>query len=292
MSNRSWYYAAQGAQQGPIPEAELRNLVSRGVVTGETLLWTEGMAGWEKAGRIPGLMSYLGGQAPGQPPAPSNDMSGPISLAPLSAKFGTWPLFGRALLMAIGESLVVPTPWVAVYFYRYVAENIRVPGRPNISFIGQPMEIWYVFMGMGALIYINMINSGIVHFAILIAQGLLGWMIMRWAVSRLASNGQPLPIRFEGSPLVYFGWYLFTIVSAISIIGWAWVLTAWMRWICRNIAGTRREVVFNGSGLHVLWRTIVFVIGCAFIIPIPWMLRWYSQWFVSQFALVQRTQAA
>jgi hypothetical protein len=65
-----------------------------------------------------------------------------------------------------------------------------------------------------------------------------------------------------------------------------------MRGVCRNIAGTRREVVFTGSGLEVLWRTIVFVIGCAFIIPIPWALRWYSQWFVSQFALVQRTQAA
>ena len=113
-------------------------------------------------------------------------------------------------------------------------------------------------------------------------------MIVRWAVSRLASNSQPLPIRFEGSPLIYFGWYLFTIVSAISIIGWAWVLTAWMRWICRNIAGTRREIVFNGSGLDVLWRTIVFGIGCVFIIPIPWVFRWYSQWFVSQFALVQR----
>ena len=289
MSNRSWYYAAQGAQQGPIPEAELRNLVSGGVVTGETLVWTEGMAGWEKAGQIPGLMSHLGGQAPGRPPAPSNDMSGPIGMAPLSAKFGVWPLFGRALLMGIGELLVVPTPWVAVYFYRYVAENIRVPGRPNISFIGQPMEIWYVFMGMGALIYVNRIDSGIVHLAILIAQGWLGWMIVRWAVSRLASNGQPLPIRFEGSPLIYFGWYLFTIVSAISIIGWAWVLTAWMRWICRNIAGTRRQVVFTASGLEVLWRSVVFGIGCVFIIPIPWVLRWYSQWFVSQFALVQRT---
>jgi GYF domain 2 len=293
MSNRSWYYAAQGAQQGPILEAELRDLVAGGVVTGETLVWTEGMAGWEKAGRIPGLMSHLGSQEPGRPPAPSNDMRGGASgIAPLSAKFGIWPLFGRALLMGIGEILVVPTPWVAVYFYRYVAENIRVPGRPNTSFIGQPMDIWYVFMGMGALIYVNRIDSSIVHFAILIAQGLLGWMIVRWAVSRLASNGQPLPIRFEGSPLIYFGWYLFTIVSAVSIIGWAWVLTAWMRWICRNIAGTRREVVFTGSGLEVLWRTIVFVIGCAFIIPIPWALRWYSQWFVSQFALVQRTQAA
>ncbi len=38
----------------------------------------------------------------------------------------------------------------------------------------------------------------------------------------------------------------------------------------------------------MLWRTLVFVIACAFIIPIPWMMRWYAQWFVSQFELVER----
>ena len=63
---------------------------------------------------------------------------------------------------------------------------------------------------------------------------------------------------------------------------------AWVRWICRNISGTRREVIFNGSGLEILWRTIVLGIGCAFLIPIPWVLRWYNRWFVSQFELVER----
>ncbi|MDU6141560.1 GYF domain-containing protein, partial [Bradyrhizobium sp.] len=29
MSNRSWYYAAQGQQQGPISEDELRDLIAR-----------------------------------------------------------------------------------------------------------------------------------------------------------------------------------------------------------------------------------------------------------------------
>ena len=51
---------------------------------------------------------------------------------------------------------------------------------------------------------------------------------------------------------------------------------------------TRREVTFNASGLEVLWRTIVFSIGFAFLIPIPWVLRWYANWFISQFALTER----
>jgi hypothetical protein len=78
------------------------------------------------------------------------------------------------------------------------------------------------------------------------------------------------------------------VISIFTIIGWAWVITAWMRWIFRNIEGTRREVVFNGSGLQVLWRTIVGSLLMALIIPIPWLARWYTKWYVSQTALVER----
>jgi hypothetical protein len=62
-----------------------------------------------------------------------------------------------------------------------------------------------------------------------------------------------------------------------------------MRWICRNVSGTRREISFNATGLQLLWRTLVFAIGFVFLIPIPWMLRWYTSWYVSQFALFERT---
>jgi hypothetical protein len=57
--------------------------------------------------------------------------------------------------------------------------------------------------------------------------------------------------------------------------------------MCRNVAGTHRAVVFNGSGLSVLWRTIVFSLACIVIIPIPWMIRWLADWYISQFELVQ-----
>ncbi|MGJ5177898.1 DUF4339 domain-containing protein [Bradyrhizobium oligotrophicum] len=286
MSNRSWYYAAQGQQQGPISEDELRDLVARGVVTAETLLWSDGMAGWEKAGGIPGLLSDVPGTSPSVPPA--FDAGGPAPSGALSVKLDTWPYLGWTLLYVVGQFLIVITPWTAVYLYRYVIERVRVPGRPNLSFIGQPLDVWYVFVGMGVLTYVGMSDQPIIKLAAVVAQAFLGWMIMRWVLSRIASNGEPLPIRFEGSPVVYFGWYLLLIVSVVTIIGWAWVTTAWMRWICRNIQGTRREVVFNGTGLQVLWRTLLFVLGCSVIIPIPWLLRWYSAWYVSQFALVPR----
>ena len=69
-------------------------------------------------------------------------------------------------------------------------------------------------------------------------------MVIRWIASNLSSNGQKLPIAFEGSALGYVGWQVLMYISIITIVGWAWVITAWMRWICRNMSGTRREVIF------------------------------------------------
>ena len=63
MPSRSWFYAANGQQQGPFPEERLRDLIVRGTVRVDTLVWSEGMAGWQSAGEIPGLMSM--------PPAPA-----------------------------------------------------------------------------------------------------------------------------------------------------------------------------------------------------------------------------
>ena len=39
---------------------------------------------------------------------------------------------------------------------------------------------------------------------------------------------------------------------------------------------------FIGTGWGILWRTFAFCLGSIFLIPIPWLLRWYSAWFVSQ----------
>ena len=72
MSNRSWFYAANGQQQGPFPEAQLRDLITRGTVRADTLVWSEGMPGWQRAGEIPGLIPAGSAppsiQQPGGPP--------------------------------------------------------------------------------------------------------------------------------------------------------------------------------------------------------------------------------
>jgi hypothetical protein len=289
MSNRSWFFASQGQQQGPYQEAQLRQFIAAGTVTAETLVWSEGMAGWQKAAEIPGLFSG------GSGPPPMSQMGGPLVSAggysggPLSIDVGVWSLLGRSLVYIIGLLLVIPAPWVATWFYRWMVSRLQVPARPNLGFTGQVGDIWYVFVALGLCSYAGLSGYSYVQLILLPVQAFLFWMVIRWIAANLSSNGERLPIEFKGSPWGYIGWYLLMTISVITIIGWAWVITAWMRWICRNIGGTHRDVLFNASGWGMLWRTFLFALGCSFVIPIPWLLRWYTRWYVSQFALVERT---
>ena len=289
MSNRTWFYASSGQQQGPYPEAQLRDLITRGMVGADTLVWTEGMSGWQRAGDIPGLVP--GGSAPPSVPHPGGPppvAAGGYAGGALSIDVGIWELLGRSLVFIIGMVLVIPAPWVATWFYRWVVSRLYVPGRPNLAFTGQPLDIWYVFIAMGILTYVGAADLYYLQYLSIPIQAVLSWMVIRWIASNLSSNGQPLPIAFNGSALGYVGWQVLLYVSFITIVGWAWVATAWMRWICRNTEGTQREVIFTATGLEVLWRTIVFVIASIFIIPIPWVLAWFGRWYASQFALAER----
>ena len=288
MPNRSWFYASDGQQKGPYPEAQLRDLIGRGTVTADTLVWSEGMGGWQRAAEIPGLFSGASG-----PPAIPRSGVAPADAGghgggSLSIDPGLWEFLGRCLVLGIGFLLVIPAPWVATNFYQWITSRLRVPQRPNVAFTGQVRDIWYVFVAMALLSYIGWTGIQFLHYVAIPVQAYLSWMTVRWIAANLSSNGQRLPIAFDGSALAYVGWYVLLVISAITIIGWAWVTTAWMRWICRNVSGTHREILFNATGLEMLWRTLVFALGCLLLIPIPWALRWYANWYVSQVELVAR----
>lgn len=286
MAERAWFFASEGKQQGPYPENQLRDFAAKGTVTADTLVWSEGMSGWQKAAEIPGLLSGAS-----SPPTMSGAMprGEPPSGGQVSAEFSIWALLGRSLLLLIGTLLVIPTPWVATSFYRWFIERLRVPQRPNLGFTGKPGDIWYVFIILALCTYAGLVTDvWYVPYLLLPLQAFLSWMTVRWIVANISSDGRPLSLTFEGSVWGYIGWYLLLFISFITIIGWAWVTTAWMRWICGNVAGTRRAIVFNASGWGVLWRTLLFVLGCFVIIPIPWVLGWYVRWYLSQFSLGER----
>lgn len=291
----SWFYASEGKQQGPYPEGQFRDLIAQGVVRAETLVWSEGMTGWQKAAEIPGLMS--GGGAPPMMPAGGPPMmgrggyagSGSAAGGSLSVDFGILDFTWRTLVMLIGSCFIIPIPWLFVWYTQWIVSCVKVPGRPNLSFTGSAMAIVPWFFGFIVLaIVVGYTGIQILSTALYIVQIVLYWMLLKWMVANIASNAQPLGLSFTGSVLAYIGWNLLFAVSIITIIGWAWVAAAQLRWTYRNIQGTRREIIFRGSGLGILWRGIVAAILCGFIIPIPWVYRWIMNWFASQTELMPR----
>src|SRR4029077_19335671 len=129
-------------------------------------------------------------------------------------------LLGRSLLFIIGLLLVVPAPWTATSFYRWMASRLNVPSRPNFAFTGQVGDIWYVFVGIGLMTYADLTGISWLKYILIPLQAFLSWMTVRWIAANLSSNGAPLPVAFTGSALGYIGWYLLMCLSAITIIGW------------------------------------------------------------------------
>jgi len=265
----SWFYASEGKQQGPYPDGQFRDLIAQGVVRADTLVWSEGMAGWQKAAEIPGLIS--GGPpiipAGGPPMMGGGSYTGAGSAAggSLSIDFGIWDFTWRTLVTTIVSCLVIPVPWMVVWYTKWLVSCVRVPGRPNLSFEGNAMTIVPWFFGTIVLFAIAAYTgSQLINLVATLAYIAIYWLFVKWFVANLASNGQPLGLSFSGTPWAYASWMLLFFVSIITIIGWAWVYVAWIRWFCRNIQGTRREVTFVGTGLEFLWRAIVRSLGRKF----------------------------
>lgn len=295
MSGRSWFVAVGDKQEGPYSEDEFRDLIARGNIRADTYVWADGMPAWQFAGDVPGLLSS--GRVPPATPRPAGPGqaasasydSADSTPGALASDFPLWEFVWRTLAFCVGSLFVIPVPWLLVWYLKWLVPCVRVPGRPNLSFEGTAMTVvpWY-FGAVLLAIVVSLIGSQLLSNLTIIVQVALYWLFIKWLVANLASNGQSLGLSFSGTIWVYLGWNVLVFLSVFTIIGWAWVYSAWTRWMCQNIQGTRRALIFNGSGLEILWRGIVTIIGCALIIPIPWVVRWYWQWFISQLAVVPR----
>ncbi|WP_338028044.1 hypothetical protein [Bradyrhizobium oropedii] len=224
---------------------------------------------------------------PGDPPQVT--VSGSDSGGPLSIDFGIWDFTWRSIVLAIGMSFLIPIPWALVWYLKWLVPCVKVPQRPNLGFMGSAMPVALGVFGVIVLMIVT-VATGFdwLNFSIFPAMIVLNWLFLKWLVAGISSDGQPLGLRFSGSFWASLGWVLLANIASITIIGVAWVYAAWTRWFCRNIAGARREVIFNGTGLEFLWRGVVSVIAASFVIPIPWVYRWMSGWMASQTVLVER----
>jgi len=141
MADRQWYTGRDGKQEGPFSDERLRELIASGMVRGDTLVWSTGMANWTKAADVPGLM--LAQRVPSMAPGAA-ESGAPIG--PLSLDVGVWALFWRAMILGFSELAVIPLPWIAPIFIRWFVERIQLPGGWRVGFVGRAEDIWWVFI--------------------------------------------------------------------------------------------------------------------------------------------------
>ena len=187
----------------------------------------------------------------------------------------TWPLFGRVLLVGLCQYyIVVPTPWANTSFYRWSVHHIALPNGKPVGFVGKPGDIWYVFILLALCALAGNIHWSLQLLALPL-MALFEWMIMRWFFANLIWSGPLALLQFTGGFWGLLGWMALTALAILTIVGWAWVMTAMMRWVCRHVEGSSEQLIYVASGWGVLWRTLLFGLSYVLLIPIPWTLRWY-----------------
>ena len=190
-----------------------------------------------------------------------------------------WGLLGRTFLFTLGSLLVIPSPWTSTSYCRWLCQHVALPDGTELTFTGKPGDIWYVFVIIAVVGWLG--NVSYLSLAAALLTGALTVQIFKWFCANLESGDGRLRLSFEGGAWTFIGWNVLFGLSVLTIIGWAWIIKLQMRWVCRCARGTAR-FEFMGSGLDILWRTLVAMLGIAVVIPIPWALRWYVAWWISQ----------
>jgi hypothetical protein len=214
----------------------------------------------------------------------------------LQPSYPALPLFGFLLLAIVGQVLIVPSPWTTTRFYRFLCENVSLPNGRRLRFTGGPAEIWYAPIGIGLLGVLpeimrrapagyDPVNLLLLQVAFAFVTWGLLFMLYHWFVANVQSDDRRMSPEFAGSVWAFIGWQLLLVLSFVTVVGWAWVTSGFTRWLCRRIQGNA-VFGFTGSGFAILWRTAVFAVACALIVPIPWMLRWYATWYASRITVV------
>lgn len=110
-------------------------------------------------------------------------------------------------------------------------------------------------------------------------------------------------MHFAGRYPRLLGWFLLYVVSFFTIIGWAWVGSAYLRWFARNIIGAGVRFEFHGSGWGILWRAFgIAIVGGVIgvvadmlsdvldilgVIWYLWAVVWLLRWLIRNVVLVR-----
>lgn len=202
---------------------------------------------------------------------------------------------GYTVLYFILFLVIIPAAWGAAALIRWGATQIERADGGQLRFNGRGGQVWPLFIALLILAILPQCaqtvsgqkSLGTLLLATLVLLPLVAAVklaIYRWIIGNLrcAPGGQA---RLTASYLGYLGWLVILNASFFTIIGWAWVVTAVLRWLAGSVQGDY-GLEFVGTGWGLLWRAVLWAVGILFVIPIPWVLRWAYSWFTENTVLV------
>ena len=294
MADRAWFFAFQGQQHGPYPEPQFRQFIADGHRH-------RGDAGLDR-----GHGELAKGRGYSRPfvrrRRPCRPCRDPAAAAVSGSGHG-----GRAFdrFGSLGFRLAQPDrvaraccsssrrPGSIVMYCKWIVSCVHVPGRPQPEIHGPARDADVVFRGSD--LHHRRGSRRCTPRQRRLGHRSAGSLLAAHQMVRRQHQFERTTARLAVLGLILghiWAGICWPSFPSITIIGWAWVYTAQIRWMCRHVEGTRREVVFNATGLEFLWRSVVTFIACAFIIPIPWVMSWFIGWQVSQVELVERSADA
>jgi hypothetical protein len=208
--------------------------------------------------------------------------------------------FGYSLLFLILFLLLLPGAWGAVPLAIWWTSHLAFDDGTRAEFTGRPGQVWVLFAVMALLAYLpGLATMGlpkgekaqliqfILGLALFPLDAAVKLPMYRWFIEniRLTPGGTA---RFTGTYGPYLGWSALVAVSVVTVIGWAWAMTALTRWFCRHIEADTFTVEFSGTGLALLWRGFVWLFGMVLVLPIPWVLRSMYGWWANNLVVIQK----
>jgi hypothetical protein len=192
MDERQWFYVKDGQRCGPVAEGQLIELLGQGALPSTTQVWTKGLADWQKASEIAGLVpsgAAVAGTAAMQPMPQAVQAYGRIR--PTSVT-----VFG-VLNIVFGVLSLVCTPVaLAATFLPAVMPNM--PDMPKSSDAAQAWSVLCTVIGVAFAVVELAAGVGLLN---LKAWGrklsvAFGWLTIVWVI---VGTGVNLALVFSGA---------------------------------------------------------------------------------------------
>lgn len=207
-------------------------------------------------------------------------------------------ILGWFVLYILGTISVIGLAWVTAGFARWMCRHVRFSDGTQAEFrgTGDQVVIWhilYIFvMVLVQFLSADAVSAGLGVFAAIllgmivvltaILHTIIKWFVFNVKLTNPATGTTGPDLTFEGSYGALLGWYLAMAVSVYTIIGWAWVVPAFYRWLASKVKGKGRVFSFHGEPLQFLWRVVAVSVGTMLIVTIPWLYQWLTKWLVQQ----------